>query len=78
VDNRGDLDYICAFHDDAHPIALDDSHRCFSGNEFAFGDDIDNMLGEARFATRSQYGDGRALRSRRECQSGCKMSRRTG
>src|SRR4029453_16468424 len=72
------LDLPCAFHNDAHPITLDDSHWCFPRNEFAFGNYIDNVIGETRFAAGPQHGDGCALDSGRERQCSCEVSRRAG
>src|SRR2546423_2714077 len=51
---------------DAHSVFLDDSDRRFGGNEFAFGHDVDDVLGEAGFAARTQHGLGRAFHAGRE------------
>ena len=72
------LDLSCAFYHNAHPISLDDSHGGFPGDEFAFGDDIDDVIGETCFAAGSQYGDGCAMHSGRKRQCGCEVSRRAG
>ena len=39
-----------AFHYDAHPVSLDDGDRCLWRDEFAFGNNVDNVIGETRFA----------------------------
>ena len=50
----------------------------FPGDEFAFGNHIDNVISEVRFAAGSQHGYGSAVHSRRERQCGCEVSRRAG
>ena len=48
------LDVSYAFYHHSHPITLNNSHGCFPGDKFAFGDDIDDVIGETRLAARSQ------------------------
>ena len=37
-------------HHDAHSVFLGDGDWRFGGDEFAFGDDVDDVIGEAGFA----------------------------
>ena len=66
----------CALHHDSHSVGLDDGDWCLRRDEFAFGDNIDNVIGETRFAARSQDGDRGALRSGRERERSRELSRR--
>src|SRR4051812_49761225 len=45
-------------HHDAHAIGLHHGDRGFLRNEFALRDDIDDSVGEASLAARSQDGNG--------------------
>src|SRR4029434_7378370 len=60
------LDLSGAFHDDSHPVSLNHRDRRLRSNEFAFGDNIDEVIGETRLAAWSQDGDCGALHSRRQ------------
>src|ERR1700757_4806271 len=63
-----------ALYYDAHPVGLDDGDRCLRGDEFAFGDDINHVIGETRFAARSQHSDCGALHSGGERERGRELS----
>jgi len=52
-----------ALYHHAHSVGLDHRDRCLWRNEFAFGDNIDNMIGEAGFSAWSQNRERRALHS---------------
>jgi hypothetical protein len=53
-------------HYNSHTVALDNGDWCLRGDEFAFGDDIDNVIGKPRFAARALDRDRGALHSRVE------------
>ena len=63
-----------AFYHHPHSVCLDYGDWCLRGNEFAFGDNIDDVIGEAGFAARSQNRDGGALRSGREREGSSELS----
>lgn len=66
------------FHDNAHSIGLDDGDWGSRGDEFAFGDDIDNVISKTRLAARSQDGHSSAMRSRRQRECSRELSRYSG
>lgn len=47
------LDLSSAFYYDAHSVCLDDGDGRLRGDEFAFGDNIYNVVSETRFAAGS-------------------------
>jgi hypothetical protein len=71
-------DSSCAFYDHAHSVGLDNGDWCLRDDEFAFGDNIDNVIGETRFAARAQNGDCGALHSGRERERSRELSRHAG
>lgn len=42
------------FHDHAHPVRLNHGDRRLGSDKFAFGHDVDDMMGEAGLATGSE------------------------
>ena len=48
----------------AHAIGFHYRYRCFWWNELALRDDIDEVIGEARFAAGPQHRDGDAAGAR--------------
>src|SRR5947208_11447494 len=69
---------FCAFHHDAHAVGLDDSDWRLWRDEFAFGDNIDYVIGETRFAARPQNGDRNALHPGGKSERSRELPRRTG
>src|SRR5260370_623208 len=72
------LNLSCALHHHSHSVGLDHRDGCLWGDEFAFGDNIDNVVGETRFAAWSQNGNCGALHPRRQRKRSGELPRRTG
>jgi hypothetical protein len=41
-----------ALYYDSHSVGLDDGDGCLGADEFTFGDNVDHVIGETRFAAR--------------------------
>ena len=63
-----------AFYHHSHSVSLNYDDWCLRGDEFAFGDNIDNVIGEARFAARSQNRDCGTLHSGCDREGSSKLS----
>src|SRR6266516_4679099 len=66
--------YFCSalrrsFHRESHSVGLYDGHGCLGGDEFAFGDNIDDSIRETRLSAGSQNCHRSAVGSgcQREC-----------
>src|SRR5262249_2020489 len=64
-----------ALNHDAHSVGLNHGHCSLRRNAFAFGENIDNMIGKTRLAARSQNRDCGALHSRCERERSRELSR---
>src|SRR5438105_4420282 len=67
-----------ALHHHAHSVSLDHRDRCLRSNEFAFGDNIDNMIGEACFSAWPQNRERGALHSGHQSERSRKFARHAG